>query len=125
MAELAPIASRIGPTPEDLGQDPTLRTDPNEVATARWWKAEYGLTRRDRGDGHAYRAAGPGRPGAGIELTQDPGGIGPGAAHPIRPVLGHAHSMAPPGPLEHEDGDRGTSHRRGNERQDDGRRVIT
>ncbi len=36
-----PIAERIGPTPEDLGQDPTLRTDPAEVEAARWWKAEY------------------------------------------------------------------------------------
>jgi predicted TIM-barrel fold metal-dependent hydrolase len=44
LAELAPIAERIGPTPEDLGQDPSLRTDPAEVAAARWWKAEYGLT---------------------------------------------------------------------------------
>ena len=28
---LAPIARRIGPTPEDFGQDPTIRTDPEEV----------------------------------------------------------------------------------------------
>ncbi len=41
---LAPIAQRIGPTPEDFGQDPTVRTDPEEVRKARWWKAEYGLT---------------------------------------------------------------------------------
>ena len=39
----APIADHIGPTPEDLGQDPTLRTDPDEVRTARWWKEEYGV----------------------------------------------------------------------------------
>jgi hypothetical protein len=39
--ELAPIAQRVGPTPEDLGQDPDLRTDPAEVAEARWWKDEY------------------------------------------------------------------------------------
>jgi predicted TIM-barrel fold metal-dependent hydrolase len=38
---LAPIADRIGPTPQDLGQDPSLRTDPAEVEAARWWKAEY------------------------------------------------------------------------------------
>ena len=38
---LAPIAQRVGPTPEDLGQDPDLRTDPAEVAEARWWKEEY------------------------------------------------------------------------------------
>ncbi len=43
LAELAPIAERVGPTPESLGQDPTLRTDPDEVANARWWKAEYGV----------------------------------------------------------------------------------
>lgn len=41
---LAPIAQRIGPTPEDFGQDPTLKTDPEEVRRARWWKEEYGLT---------------------------------------------------------------------------------
>ena len=38
-----PIADRIGPTPEDLGQDPALRTDPEEVGRARWWKAEYSI----------------------------------------------------------------------------------
>jgi len=41
--ELRPIAGRIGPTPESLGQDPTLRSDPAERASARWWKAEYGV----------------------------------------------------------------------------------
>jgi hypothetical protein len=40
---LREIADRIGPTPEDLGQDPSLRADPDEVAKARWWKEEYGL----------------------------------------------------------------------------------
>jgi predicted TIM-barrel fold metal-dependent hydrolase len=43
LERLRPIAERVGPTPEDLGQDVTLRTDPEEVARARWWKAEYGL----------------------------------------------------------------------------------
>jgi len=38
---LRPIAERIGPTPEDLGQDPTLRSDPEEIRRARWWKEEY------------------------------------------------------------------------------------
>jgi hypothetical protein len=38
---LRPIAEHIGPTPADLGQDHGLRTDPAEVAAARWWKAEY------------------------------------------------------------------------------------
>ena len=41
---LRPIADRIGPTPADLGQDPARRTDPAEVAAARWWKQEYRLT---------------------------------------------------------------------------------
>jgi predicted TIM-barrel fold metal-dependent hydrolase len=42
---LAPIASAIGPRPEDLGQDPAnVRTDPDAVAAARWWKQEYGIT---------------------------------------------------------------------------------
>ncbi len=40
---LAPVAERVGLTPEDLGQDPDRRSDPAEVAAARWWKAEYGL----------------------------------------------------------------------------------
>jgi predicted TIM-barrel fold metal-dependent hydrolase len=41
---LAPIASAIGPRPEDLGQDPAnVRTDPEVVAAARWWKQEYGI----------------------------------------------------------------------------------
>ena len=35
------FVSPIGPTPADLGQDPTLRTDPEEVRAARWWKDEY------------------------------------------------------------------------------------
>ena len=38
---LRPVAERIGPTPADLGQDPALRTDPEEVRAARWWKDEY------------------------------------------------------------------------------------
>ena len=38
---LRPIAERIGPTPAELGQDPSLRTDPAEVRAARWWKDEY------------------------------------------------------------------------------------
>jgi hypothetical protein len=44
LSVLRPIADRVGPTPEDLGQDPSLRTDPAEVANARWWKQEYGIT---------------------------------------------------------------------------------
>ena len=38
---LRKIADRIGPTPHDLGQDTTLRTDPETVKKARWWKDEY------------------------------------------------------------------------------------
>ncbi len=40
---LRPLAERVGPTPEDLGQDPALRSDPEEVRRARWWKEDYGL----------------------------------------------------------------------------------
>jgi predicted TIM-barrel fold metal-dependent hydrolase len=40
---LRPIADRIGPTPDDLGQDPAWRSDPDEVRAAQWWKDEYGL----------------------------------------------------------------------------------
>ena len=38
---LRKIADRIGPTPQDLWQDTTLRTDPATVKKARWWKDEY------------------------------------------------------------------------------------
>jgi predicted TIM-barrel fold metal-dependent hydrolase len=44
-AALRVIADRIGPTPADLGQDPDLRSDPEAIAGARWWKTEYGLAR--------------------------------------------------------------------------------
>jgi predicted TIM-barrel fold metal-dependent hydrolase len=40
---LRPLANRVGPTPEDLGQDPASRTDPEEIRRARWWKDEYGV----------------------------------------------------------------------------------
>jgi len=43
LAALRPLAERIGPTPDDLGQDPGRRTDPEEVRAARWWKDEYGV----------------------------------------------------------------------------------
>ena len=43
MTVLREIADHIGPTPEDLGQDPSLLADPDEVANARWWKEEYGV----------------------------------------------------------------------------------
>ena len=50
LAELRPIAERIGPSPDSLGQDPTLRSDPAERAEARWWKTEW-PTRRAGGSG--------------------------------------------------------------------------
>ena len=40
---LATRAQRIGPSPDSLGQDPARRSDPEAKASARWWKAEYGL----------------------------------------------------------------------------------
>jgi len=40
---LAPIADRIGPTPDDLGQDPARTATPEEFARAEWWKDEYGM----------------------------------------------------------------------------------
>jgi hypothetical protein len=44
LEKLQPIADRIGFTPEDLGQDPSLRADPDAAASAKWWLAEYGIT---------------------------------------------------------------------------------
>ncbi len=41
--QLRPIAATIGPSPDTLGQDASLRSDPQARATARWWKAEYGV----------------------------------------------------------------------------------
>ena len=38
---LRPIAERIGPTPDDLGQDPSLVTTDEERRAAEWWKDEY------------------------------------------------------------------------------------
>jgi predicted TIM-barrel fold metal-dependent hydrolase len=43
---LRAVADRIGPTPQDLGQDTTLRTDPDEVRAAKWWRDEYGVELR-------------------------------------------------------------------------------
>ena len=40
---LRPLADRIGPTPLDLGQDPSLAADPDAASTAKWWLAEYGI----------------------------------------------------------------------------------
>jgi len=41
LAALRPIAARIGPTPDDLGQDVGLVTSPEEIRRAEWWKDEY------------------------------------------------------------------------------------
>jgi predicted TIM-barrel fold metal-dependent hydrolase len=43
---LAGIAARVGPTPEQLHQDPGLRTPPDAVRRARWWFEEYGTGAR-------------------------------------------------------------------------------
>ena len=43
VAALRPVADRIGPTAADLGQDPTLTTDPADVTAAKWWRQEYNL----------------------------------------------------------------------------------
>jgi predicted TIM-barrel fold metal-dependent hydrolase len=40
---LRPIAARIGPSPDTLGQDATRVSDPAVRGAARWWKAEYGV----------------------------------------------------------------------------------
>ncbi len=38
---LRPIAAKIGPTPDELGQDRTLLTTPEELRAGQWWKDEY------------------------------------------------------------------------------------
>ena len=38
---LRPIAQKIGPTPDDLGQDRSLVTTPEELRAGEWWKDEY------------------------------------------------------------------------------------
>ena len=40
---LRPIADKIGPTPADLGQDPSLVTTAEEIRRAEWWKDEYNV----------------------------------------------------------------------------------
>ncbi len=42
-AELAPIVERVGPTPDDLGQDRSLVTTDEELRAAEWWKDDYNL----------------------------------------------------------------------------------
>jgi predicted TIM-barrel fold metal-dependent hydrolase len=41
---LAAVAKRVGPTPTDLHQDPSLRTPDDAIRTARWWFDDYGMT---------------------------------------------------------------------------------
>jgi hypothetical protein len=38
---LRPIAEKIGPTPEDLGQDTSLVTTADDIRRGEWWKDEY------------------------------------------------------------------------------------
>jgi len=40
---LAQVAARVGPTPSDLHQDPSLRTTPDDIRRARWWFDDYGI----------------------------------------------------------------------------------
>ncbi len=45
MEALGTIAAKVGPSPEDLGQDPTNLTSPPELVSAgRWWIDEYQAT---------------------------------------------------------------------------------
>ena len=40
---LAAVAADIGPTPEQLNQDLSLRTPPNAIREARFWFDDYGI----------------------------------------------------------------------------------
>jgi hypothetical protein len=40
---LRPIGDKIGPTPSDLGQDPSRVTTADEIRRAEWWKDEYNV----------------------------------------------------------------------------------
>lgn len=40
---LTTIAQRVGPTPQQLHQDPQLRTPDDAIRTARWWFDDYGM----------------------------------------------------------------------------------
>ena len=42
-ASLREVADEVGPTPEQLNQDPNLRTEPNAIREARWWFDDYGV----------------------------------------------------------------------------------
>ncbi|MSY23233.1 MAG: amidohydrolase family protein, partial [Actinobacteria bacterium] len=43
LAALTKIAQDVGPTPEKLNQDPSLRTAPGAIREARWWFDDYGM----------------------------------------------------------------------------------
>ena len=43
LAGLQDIAAKVGPTPEKLNQDPSLRTPDNAIREARWWFDDYGM----------------------------------------------------------------------------------
>ena len=43
LAGLQDIAAQVGPTPEKLNQDPSLRTPDNAIREARWWFDDYGM----------------------------------------------------------------------------------
>ena len=45
LAGLTEVANRVGPTPEQLHQDPNLRTAPDAIDNARWWFEAYGMER--------------------------------------------------------------------------------
>jgi len=40
---LQAVAAEVGPTPEQLHQDPALRTAPDAIREARWWFDDYGM----------------------------------------------------------------------------------
>ncbi len=40
---LTEIARKVGPTPNQLNQDPNLRTPDNAIREARWWFDDYGM----------------------------------------------------------------------------------
>ncbi len=46
LGALTEVARRVGPTPEDLNQDPDLRTPHDATRAARWWLDEYGCEMR-------------------------------------------------------------------------------
>ena len=40
---LEAVATRVGPRPSELGQDPELRTPAGAIREARWWFDDYGM----------------------------------------------------------------------------------